>query len=222
MEKWDNLFENGYHIGDLSELSLDMEEFDKITNEIIEFSKDKEKHFLVQSVSSDPSLPHQIPVSEEEDRSTIAETKGIDIICYNYVLRSNSENWHCLNYLDKITRDIVPKIFAGFTSNSIAVNKWILLYESGHYQWPHSDGHVGECVIIIYFSDPSTYNGSGKLNILKPFPESGILESMDPIKGKYIILEQINHNVRHEVEIVTGDFKRFGFLAQVRKNGDLI
>lgn len=222
MGKWDNLFKNGYHIGDLSELSLDMEEFDRITNEIIEFSKDKEKNFLVQSVSGDPSLPHQIPVSEEENRSNIAKTKGIDIICYNYVLKSNPGNLHCLNYLDKIIRDIVPKIFAGFNPNSIAINKGVLLYEKGHYQWPHSDGHVGECVIIIYFSDPSTYNGSGKLNILKPFPESGILESMDPIKGKYIILEQINHDVRHEVEKVTGDFKRFGFLAQVRKNKDLI
>jgi hypothetical protein len=222
MGKWDNLFKNGYHIGDLSELSLDMEEFDRITNEIIEFSNEKEKHFLVQNVTGDPSLPHRIPVSEEENRADLIKKRGIDVICYNYALESNSQNQHCLEYLRKIIKDIVPKIFAGFTANNINVNTGVLLYEKDHYQWPHSDGHVGECVIIIYFSDPSTYNGSGKLNILKPFPESGILESMDPIKGKYIILEQINHNVRHEVEKVTGDFKRFGFLAQVRKNNDLI
>ena len=223
MGKWDSLFENGYYIGNLSDLSLDMDEFNLVTNQIIEFSKDKHKHFLVQCVTSDPKLPHRIPVIEEEDRSSIVKSKGIDVICYNYSLESNFENEHCLKYLDRITKDIVPKIFAGFTSDNIKVNTGILLYEKGHYQWPHSDGHVGECVIIIYFSDPSTYNGSGKLNILKPFPESGILESMDPIKGKYIILEQIRHNVRHEVEMVTGDFKRFGFLAQVRKkNRDLI
>ena len=217
MGKWDSLFENGYYIGDLSDLPIDMEEFDRITEEIIEFSFDKENHFLVQSVTGDPDLPHRIPVSEEAERIQAVKRKGIDVICYNYTLENNSENKHCLLYLDRIIKDIIPTIFAGFTKDNINVNCGVLLYENGHYQWPHSDGHVGECVVIIYFSDPSTYNGSGKLNLLKPFPESGILESMDPIKGKYIILEQMNHNVRHEVEMVTGDFKRFGFLAQVRK-----
>lgn len=216
MGKWDSLFEKGYYIGDLSELGIDLGKFDRITNDIIEFSKDKEKHFLVQSVSSDSRLSHKIKVEDEIDRSKFVKDNGIDVICYNYSMENNSDNGYCFDYLDSIVRDIAPKVYQRFTRNNIKINPGILLYENGHYQSPHSDGHVGECVIIIYFSDPATYNGSGKLNLLKPFPEEGIIESMDPIKGKYIILEQLNHNIRHEVEIVTGDFKRFGFLAQVK------
>jgi hypothetical protein len=222
MGKWDSLFEKGYYIGDLEELQLDMEEFNTITNDIIKFSNNKDAHFLVQNVTSEPNLPHRILVSEEKERNDFTIRNGIDVICYNYALENNEENIHCFLYLDRIAKDIVPRIFNGFTSDNIKVNTGILLYERGHYQFPHSDGHVGECVIIIYFSDPLTYNGSGKLNILKPFPESGIIESMDPIRGKYIILEQMSHNVRHEVEKVTGNFKRFGFLAQVRKEKNLI
>lgn len=217
MGKWDSLFEKGYYIGNLEELSIDMTEFDRITEEIIEFSKEKEKHFLVQSVSSDPNLPHKIRVDEEAERIAFIKDNEIDVICYNYMLDRNQENNHCFVYLDSIIKDIVPEIFSGFTRDNIKVSSGVLLYEDGHYQDPHSDGHVGECVVIIYFSDPSAYNGTGKLNLLKPFPEEGILESMDPVKGKYIILEQLNHNVRHEVEMVTGDFKRFGFLSQVKK-----
>jgi hypothetical protein len=217
MGKWDSLFEKGYYIGDLSELEIDTEEFDRITSDVISLSKNKSKHFTVQSVSSDPRLPHRIGIEEEIERIRFAKNEGIDVICYNYLLESNEENIFCFEYLNSLIRDIVPRIFTDFNENNIKIKPGVLLYEHGHYQDPHSDGHVGECVIIIYFSDPSTYNGSGKLNILKPFPEVGIVESMDPIKGKYIILEQMNHNVRHEVEMVTGDFKRFGFLAQVKK-----
>lgn len=222
MSKWDSLFEKGYYIGDLSELQIDMEEFDRITRDIIEFSKDKDQHFYVQSVTSYPGLSHKIGMSEEIERNLFIEDNKIDIVCYNYAMESNEDNMYCFDYIDRITKDIVPKIFTGFTRENIKTNLGILLYENGHIQAPHSDGHVGECVIIIYFSDPSTYNGSGKLNILGSFPENEILESMDPIKGKYIIFEQLSHNVRHEVEMVTGDFKRFGFLAQVRKNRSLL
>lgn len=217
MGKWDSLFEKGYYIGDLSELEIDMEEFDRITSDAINLSKNKAKHFSVQSVSSDPRLPHRISIEEEIERISFAKDEGIDVICYNYLLDPNDENEFCFEYLNSLIRGIVPRIFTGFNKDDIKISPGVLLYENGHYQDPHSDGHVGECVIIIYFSDPSTYNGSGKLNILKPFPEVGIIESMDPIKGKYIILEQMNHDVRHEVEMVTGDFKRFGFLAQVKK-----
>lgn len=217
MEKWDSLFEKGYYIGDLEELSIDMEEFDRITEEIIGFSEEKEKHFLVQSVTGEPHLPHKIRIEEEAERVNFTKSNGINAICYNYLLDRNPENNYCFEYLDRIIKDIVPEIFTGFTRDNIKISSGVLLYENGHYQDPHSDGHIGGCVIIIYFSDPSAYNGTGKLNLLKPFPEEGILESMDPVKGKYIILEQLNHNVRHEVEMVTGDFKRFGFLSQVKK-----
>lgn len=218
MAKWESLFERGYIFGDIKDLPVDMGEFNVMTQRIIGLAEEKEKYFQFQNVVPNTDLPHRIRVEEGPERIKFLEENDLKAICSNYVMEHIPETKEYLDYLRDLAKQIIPTIFAGFTEENIRINPGVLLYESGHYQEPHSDGHVGECVLMIYFSDPSTYNGSGKLNIAKPFPEQDIVDSIDPIWGKYVILEQINHNVRHEVEKITGDFKRFGFLAQVRKN----
>jgi hypothetical protein len=89
------------------------------------------------------------------------------------------------------------------------------MYQDGDYQQSHFDGHIDLCVFILYFSDPSTYNYTGRLQIVEGKSPEKIIDMVDPINGKFAIFDTVNHNPEHRVEKVTGDFKRFSFLGQL-------
>ena len=67
MSKYNSLFEKGYYIADFEDLSINIEEFKKICNEVYSFMDNKEKYFEYFSIV-DKDMPHRIPYVEREER----------------------------------------------------------------------------------------------------------------------------------------------------------
>jgi len=215
MSKYDSLFKKGYYIGDLEEMDVNMDEFNKIRNEMYSFINDKEKYFNYFNIVND-DVPDTIPYKEREFRLKWLN-ENPDIKPYNSSnnLNRTNETVEYFNYFRELVKNFIQKVYPELTPNKINVNDIIQMYQDGDFQNAHSDGHVGDCVVIVYFSDPSKYNNTGKLEFLEgPYPEN-VIDSVNPIVGKFSIFELTNHNIRHRVQKVTGDFIRFSFLGQV-------
>ena len=220
MSKYDSLFENGYYIGDLEEIGVNMNEFNQICNEVYSIaSNNMEENFKYQHLISD--LPHRINVSEIEERKLyVKNNPEISVISSCYLLNNNINTKHLYYYFKNVVINFIPNVFPNLNKDNITIHDSIQMYQDGDYQNAHTDGHVGECVVIIYFSNPSKYNNTGKLEFLEgSFPENVVIDSVNPILGKFSILELTNHNIRHRVQIVMGDFIRFSFLGQIGRLG---
>ena len=214
MSKYDSLFEKGYYFGDLSEMSFDMDEYNKKCKEVMAFADDKEKYFDYFSIVND-TLPHRIPYTEREERLNYLKNNQ-PIYPFNSAnnLKHISETTPYIRYFTDIVYDFIPKVYPHLTKNMLKINPGIQMYQDGDHQQPHFDGHIDLCVFILYFSDPSTYNYTGRLQIVDKTPEN-IVDMVDPINGKFAMFDTVNHNPEHKVEKVTGDFKRFSFLGQL-------
>ncbi len=217
MSKYNSLFEKGYYFGELSEMSFDVDEFIKISNDVYSFYNDVNYFFNFQHVLGNCNLPHKILPSEKKERIEYSKNHPeFDVMSSAYILKKLSETEHCFNYFNKIISNFIPKVFSTLNENNVKISDYIQLYENGDFQNGHTDGHVGECVMILYLSDPKKYNYSGRFEILEEYP-GGVIESLDPIRGNYCLLELTEHNQRHGVEIVKDNFKRFSYLAQIQK-----
>jgi len=217
MSKYNSLFEKGYYIGDLEEMDVNMDEFNKICNGIYSFMNDKEKYFDYFNIVNN-DMEHRIPYKERELRLKWLN-ENPDIKPYNSAnnLNRSIETIEYFNYFRELVKNFIQKVYPELTPDKINVNDVIQMYQNGDFQNAHSDGHVGDCVVIIYFSDPSKYNNTGKLEFLEgPYPEN-VVNSVDPIVGKFSIFELTKHNIRHRVQEVTEDFIRFSFLGQVAR-----
>ena len=218
MSKYDSLFEKGYYIGDLSEFSVNMDELIEKCNQIYLFANDKEKYFDYFNIIDD-KMPHRIPYNQREERLNYIKENLQGSIPYNSAnnLNRGVETNNYFNYFRELVKNFIQNVYPELTPDKINVNDVIQMYQEGDYQHAHSDGHVGDCVVIIYLSDPSKYNNTGKLEFLEgPYPEN-VIDSVDPVLGKFTIFELTKHNIRHRVQMVTDDFLRFSFLGQVRR-----
>ena len=216
MSKYNSLFEKGYYIGNLEDIITDIDEFKEKCNKLYSFLDDKKKYFQYFNIIDD-SMSHNIPYVEREER--IKYVNDNELKPYNSAnnLIRSRETIDYFDYFRNIVENFVQNVYPDLTPDKIGVNDVIQMYQEGDFQNAHSDGHVGDCVILIYLSDPSKYNNTGKLEFLEgPYPEN-VIDSVDPIFGKYTIFELTEHNIRHRVEKVTGDFIRFSFLGQVRR-----
>jgi Rps23 Pro-64 3,4-dihydroxylase Tpa1-like proline 4-hydroxylase len=224
MSQYDSLYEKGYYFGNLSELDVNMEEFIEISNAVYSFEKDRLKYFDYFNVCDD-KMPHKIPYSEKQDRINYLENNPQVTACNSsHNLLVSNETKYCIDYFQDVVSKFFHKIHSDYTeekfkNGDIKTNSGIQMYDNGCYQNAHTDGHVGEFVIIIYFSDPSNYNNTGRLEILKDsHSNEEIIDFVDPVLGKFSIFEVVKNNVRHRVQKVDDDFIRFSFLAQIRKN----
>lgn len=215
MSKYDSLFKNGYYFGDLSEMSFDVDEYNKKCKEIMAFADDKEKYFEYFSIVND-KLPHRIPYSEREERlNYIKNNPPIEPFNSANNLKHTSETTPYIRYFTDIVYDFIPKVYPHLTKDMLGINGGIQMYQDGDYQQSHFDGHIDLCVFLLYFSDPSTYNNTGRLQIVEGKAPEKIIDMVDPINGKFAMFDTVNHNPEHRVEMVTGDFKRFSFLGQL-------
>jgi Rps23 Pro-64 3,4-dihydroxylase Tpa1-like proline 4-hydroxylase len=215
MSKYDSLFEKGYYFGDLSEMSFDMNEYNKKCKEVMSFADDKEKYFDYFNIARD-YLPHRIPYTERQERlNHLKSNPNIDPFNSSNSLKYNNETIPYLNYYTDLVYNFIPNIYPHLTKNMLGINPGIQMYQDGDYQQSHFDGHIDLCVFILYFSDPSTYNYTGRLQIVEGKSPEKIIDMVDPINGKFAIFDTVNHNPEHRVEKVTGDFKRFSFLGQL-------
>lgn len=214
MSKYDSLFEKGYYFGDLSEMSVDMDEFNQKRKEIYKFAENKEKYFEYFNIFND--LPHRIPYSERENRlNIIKQYPHLDPFNSANNLLSTDETKPYLNYFTDLVFDFIPKVYPHITRDMLGINPSIQMYQDGDFQQAHFDGHIDLCVFLLYFSEPSTYNNTGRLQIYEGRDSFNIIDMVDPISGKFAIFDTVNNDPKHRVEKVTGDFKRFSFLGQL-------
>jgi Rps23 Pro-64 3,4-dihydroxylase Tpa1-like proline 4-hydroxylase len=216
MSKYDSLFEKGYYFGDLSEMSFNVDEYNKKCKEIMSFADDKDKYFEYFNITGN-NLPHRIPYTERDERINYNKINNFNPYNSANNLIECNETRPYKYYFKDIVLNFIPNVYPELNPEDLDVNTGIQMYQDGDYQQSHSDGHIGLCVFIIYFSDPSTYNYTGRLEMLEgPYPEK-VIDRIDPISGKFAIFDTVHNNIRHRVEKVTGDFRRFSFLGQVSK-----
>ena len=85
-------------------------------------------------------------------------------------------------------------------------NDFIQCYVNGEKLNPHTDSHNNAtCALVIYLSNDHYDNNGGLLNL------THIKESCAPLRGTYSLLDLTQHNIRHEVTEVTGNFRRFSY-----------
>lgn len=214
MSKYDSLFEKGYYFGDLSEMSFDIDEYNQKCKEVYKFADNKEKYFEYFNIFND--LPHRIPYTERENRlNIIKQYPHLDSFNSSNNLLNVDETKPYIEYFTNLVFDFIPTVYPHITRDMLGINPSIQLYQDGDFQQAHHDGHIDLCVFLLYFSDPSTYNHTGRLQIYESRDSFNIVDMIDPISGKFAIFDTVNHDPKHRVEKVTGNFKRFSFLGQL-------
>lgn len=217
MSKYQKLFDTGYFFGKIDDFDIDINQFVEITNEIIKKSESNLEDNYVYNQQAG-HLPFTITIPEITERKKYLEKNPqIVPISSSYSMKYIDDNKKFFEYFRRIAKDFIVTVFEEFNKNNIWLNDSIQLYKEGDFLNPHTDNHVGDCVLIIYFSKNENYNGSGKLNMLKKEGQYEILDSLDPVIGNYSLFELKTHNERHEVTKVEGDFKRYTYLAQIKK-----
>jgi len=212
-------FSQGYYNGVLEDLNADSTELNQRIQEIYSFASDMNKNFEYFNIAE--SLPHRIPYAQKAERLQYLQDHPEILYCNSSnILIENEETSSTLLYFKNLIQDFIPSVYPDLTSDKITTSYSIQMYEEGDFQAEHTDDHVGDCVVIVYLSDPSTYNNSGQIQFLDPAPSDNVIDAFNPVLGNFIMLELTEHNPRHRVQRVTGDFKRFSFLAQVRRLDD--
>lgn len=215
MLKYKTLFETGYYIGNISELNFDMDKLKQICNDLYSYLDDKEKYFSYFSINDD-GMPDRVPYSDRKLKIDFAKNNP-----QNQPFNSSSnlletdETKENIDYLKHIIKKFIHNVYPELTYDKLDVSQTIQMYESGDYQNMHTDGHVGECVVLIYLSKPEAYNNTGKFELFDD--ENNVIDFVEPILGNYVILDLTKNDVKHRVAEITGDFVRFAYLCQIRK-----
>lgn len=153
----------------------------------------------------------------------------------------NAEEMHKI--FDKFTKSFVSKIYKFLEpyKKDLFMAPQFSIYKKGDFSEVHYDGGraVRTCALIIYFADPSTWNNSGgrlvitktnkfsqKLhdnpNLLAEMLEENHpeLDVAIPTYGNYVILDFIDHDVGHAIEVVNDDnFTRYSLITFVGMPG---
>jgi len=142
---------------------------------------------------------------------------------------------HAMYNFRKIWLDNFSKLYPEVDINNLRFQDSITLYEDGDFINWHKDGEDDHnidtrriCAILMYLSDESEYNdGGGKFLVeIKPkkiptttdiptLPEN--YEAVLPLKGNFVVLDFKTNNLRHAVEEVKNNFKRYCYLTFVHE-----
>ncbi len=210
----DKFLENGYYFGNVSEIFPDLERFNLICNEITNSNLRDENIWCCQYFVStndwkapeelkEKMLPHTISLSKEIERKKIVDEYNLQTVSHAYIQKEPSEN--IINYFNKYCTDYTKNIYNRESYNDF--HQSIQCYVNGSKLDPHTDSHNGsDCVLILYLSDGDWNDNGGELKIIK----SG--DVCKPLRGNFSLLDLTKNDVRHEVTLVTGDFKRYSFL----------
>lgn len=131
------------------------------------------------------------------------------------------------------TKAIYPHL--ANTDNFMTASQYSI-YQNGDFSEVHHDGvNPGRaCVIIMYFSDPNTYNDGGghlvvendpeTIKLLQKYPElqdkyisekSDKLLYVKPVYGNFAMLDFMEHNLGHSIEVVKNNFTRLALQSFV-------
>lgn len=202
----DSYLTKGYHFGDVTDIFENIDEFNLICDQICNIPSD-EKHWNCQFVvgcDTDEFTPHLIPMSLKEDRKSRAAKQNLEVLQCAYSLNRSSNVSHFFDYFQQHSNEFLKKIYQNKVGDG--GNDFIQCYVNGDKLNPHTDNHnESTCALVIYLSNDTYDNSGGLLNLI----ESG--KSCVPTRGTYSLLDLTQHNLRHQVTEVTGDFRRFSY-----------
>jgi Rps23 Pro-64 3,4-dihydroxylase Tpa1-like proline 4-hydroxylase len=192
------------------------EEYNLILEKIENLANRKEKYFSYRNQVSDAThLSHKVKIQDIEERKKLITKNNFEVFQQWYEVFYEDEyvldiKYHFRNKLNKILFDLYPEL----NNSNIEHTDTITLYENEDFILPHKDGqNKGRlCVVLVYLSDPKTYNdGGGRLKLSNE--NSGqITKEVLPLRPNYAILDFTKHNVWHSVEKVKNNFRRFCYI----------
>lgn len=222
------LLTKGYYVGKVSEIVSNLSELDVYCNKLIELSADKSKYYAYRHNIDDAysELPHRIAVHEVDERKKHVEDTGLKVFqqWYESIRDPDGKMEPVRDYFRNITFDAVSKIYPELTRKNTTYNDSFTIFEDGDFIKSHTDGNnnIGRvCVILIYISDPLSYNdGGGKLFITDKETHFDV-EEVVPLKGTFVLIDFTKHDIEHRVELVKNNFKRHCYISFVY-NSDLL
>ena len=195
MKDYSEIFTLGYCFGNIQEFNINYEEFITMCKAVREKANDENKHENFDYCDS-PGLRNSILKKEcNED-------------LYQY-FRSLSL---------RIMSDIAPE-YNFIPTQQGHFGDLIALMEERGFSKTHYDGDASDITLLLYLSDPSEYNNSGKLKLMSNThpPIELDVQTSDPIEGNYTLIETKIHNIPHKITYVHGDFKRLAYVGRIKR-----
>jgi hypothetical protein len=211
---YQNIIEQGSHVGKITELVDNLEEMDKFSNDLINLSVDKSKHYTYRHNINEgfPGLENKLEIWQIPERRKLVEDNNLTIFQQWYETTHITEEFNPIfDFFRKTAANLAFKIYDELTDANIHHIDSFTIFEKDDFIKEHTDGaNPGRlCVVLIYLSDPSTYNdGGGKLVI----SQNQVHTEVVPVRGNYVILDFTKHDIIHSVEAVKNDFKRFCYI----------
>lgn len=151
---------------------------------------------------------------------------------------SNGETFYKMNEIfEKLIRNYCKAVYPHLAKQEdFMIASQYSIYQNGDFSEIHHDGvNPGRaCVIIMYFADPATHNDGGghlvvendpdTLKEVMEFPErqakyvderSDKFFYVKPVYGNFAMLDFVNHNLGHSIELVKNNFTRLALQSFV-------
>ena len=221
-ESKSNLISLGYHSGDTSEINIDKEKVHEYYKYLIDnHCEDKSKYiYRYQIQYNNGDYPHSLSTKEEIiERDKFVTENNVHVIqkWWEMYTFDTPKLVEIRNYFRGVIESFIFDLYPNISPRTICHHDNITLYESGDFIEPHRDGYnnARSCVVLIYLNDEEDYkNQGGKIILL----ENGVYREVDPINKNYVILDFSKNNPQHEVQPVSGDFKRFTYINFIHDN----
>lgn len=221
----DSLKERGFYVGDLSEIvrESDMPEFDTMSTMIKNFPIQDDTafyHCCVLGTHNDPEWPLTIPVSIIESHKEKIKEHSKQVTQQWFQLaggeHTNPASTYFRDIVNGFIRDCYPEINETFSNLEFRDN--FTFYQNGDFIFQHQDGrNPGRiAAVLIYMSEPDEYDNAGGELVIQGEDQTSDAQdhvTVPPVKGNYVVLDFKEHNPFHSVNQVTGNFKRYCYLA---------
>jgi hypothetical protein len=218
------LKEQGFYVGNLSEIvsETDMSTFDSMSSIVKNFPIQDDTafyHNCIIGTHNDPEWPMTIPVSKIESRRAKIKEHSKQV-SQQWFQIANRSAFDPLTYFRGIVKGFIRNFYPEINpeNSNLEFRDYFTLYQNGDFIDKHRDGkNIGRiAAVLIYMSEPNEYNNNGGELVLQGEEQNISAQdhvAVPPIKGNYVILDFKEHNPWHTVNCVTGDFKRYCYLA---------
>ena len=170
-----------------------------ILDEIRITNKQKRKDFIksLQSTTSG------IRTTQQWGRLELGSFDGVD---ESFRRRVRAMEGFFRSFFKKFSAAIYPELNPETCSTAYQFS----LYENEDFSEVHYDGvnPTRVCVVIMYFSDPNTYNTECGGELYIETTDKQVIE-IKPVLGNYAILDFTKFNLGHGIRAVGNNYRRF-------------
>ena len=210
----EQLLNEGYYVGKITEIVDNVEELNYFSDMLIKMSADKSKYYTYRHNVDQGflGLESTLELWQISERKKFVEDNNLTVFQQWYESsKASGDILPSLHFFRNLASEIAFKNYSELNRTNIHHVESFTIFENGDFIKQHSDGaNEGRlCVVLIYISPAELYNnGGGKLIIHK----NQTHETVDPIRGNYVMLDFTKNNISHSVEVVKNNFSRFCYI----------